>query len=311
MRIKDLSPLEHAILRTVAYADLFDYPLRAVEVHRYLDGTAATLDDVTAALQFGGSLRAFLDCQDGCYALIGRAEVVGASRKRRVAASLRLWPRASFYAKKIAGLPYVRMVAVTGALAMNNEGGQDIDYLIVTASGRLWLCRALVILLVRWAAGSGVTLCPNYFISERALVFAEHNLYTAHELAQMVPVTGLPLYALLRRLNTWTGSYLPNAVGLPPTWNASLDSSTGGKLKALAEAALRMPPAAWVESWEMQRKLRKFASHGSSEAAFCADWCKGHFGGYEQHTLDAFERQMSQFQLNASDLLPIDLQISS
>ncbi len=63
------------------------------------------------------------------------------------------------------------MIAVTGALAMKNSGaGDDIDVLIVTAPDRVWLTRAFAIALVYAGKLCGDTLCPNYVISERALV---------------------------------------------------------------------------------------------------------------------------------------------
>ena len=36
---------------TIAYADMFDYPLTLPELHRYLVGTAAELADVTTAVE--------------------------------------------------------------------------------------------------------------------------------------------------------------------------------------------------------------------------------------------------------------------
>src|SRR2546422_753264 len=84
-------------------------------------------------------------------------------------------------------LPFVRLVAVTGALAMNNaRAGDDIDLFILAQPGRLWLCRLLVLGVVKLAARRGHTLCPNFLLSTGRLRLSERNLFTAHEVVQMV-----------------------------------------------------------------------------------------------------------------------------
>jgi hypothetical protein len=280
--------LERAILLTVAYADIFDYPLTAAEIHRYLVGAAASPAVIQAALDGGRLVPHALSYHDGYMMLPGR-ETIAATRRRRAAVAARLWPLALRYGQVIAKLPFVRMVAVTGALAMDNvENDADIDFLIVTEPGRLWLCRALVIGLVRLAARRGDSLCPNYFLSEQALVLNEHTLYTAHELVQMVPIAGLPTYQRLRTLNTWADGFLPNAGGPPRQLAAG--TAPDRQTRRLLEAALRTPAGGWVERWEMNRKVQKFSRHrtGAAETAFCADWCKGHFDGQGGRTLAAF-----------------------
>ncbi|MGH2538179.1 MAG: hypothetical protein ACRDHL_12350 [Candidatus Promineifilaceae bacterium] len=291
----DLPTLEAAILQAVAYVDMFDYPLSAAEIHRYLPGLPATPRQVSVALAEELLPRRQLGACQGYYSLPGR-EGLAATRQRRAEQAARLWPLAEQYGRIIAGLPFVRMVAVTGSLAVDNPAADsDVDYLIVTASGRLWLCRALVILVVRLAARRGVSLCPNYFLSERRLVLDDHNLYTARELAQMAPLSGLAVYERLRHLNDWVEAYLPNADGYPRPANGRRGASRRGRgLKTAAEWLLRLPPGAWAEKWEMGRKIARFSRDGGDEAAFAADWCKGHFKSHGQRALAAFERRWQQ-----------------
>ncbi len=315
-----LPALESAILHAVAYADVFDYPLTVAEVHRYLVGMSASSAAVGSLLGNGRLVPQRLTRCCGYFTLPGREGIVETRRCREQVAA-RIWPRALQYARIIAGLPFVRMVAVTGALAMDNvDPGTDIDYFIVTEPGRLWLCRALVILLVRLAARRGDVVCPNYFLSEDALILYERNLYSAHELTQMVPVAGIATYWRMRQLNAWTLRFLPNAHGLPRRVGATALPGDAAKLppaqddaaasghagwpwrsaRALAEAALRTPPGGWLERWEMMRKVRKFSPYSpalnsdgpGSEAAFCADWCKGHFDNHGQHTLHAYANRL-------------------
>ena len=290
--------LERAILRTVAYADVFDYPLTAEEIHRYLIGVRAARPEVEACLDGGGLSAGRLSRRDEYYTLPGR-EQLAALRRERGAVAARLWPKAVRYGRAIARLPYVRMAAVTGALAVDNvAAGADLDYLVVTAPGRLWCCRAMVILLVRWAALHGDTICPNYFLSEAALVYRGPGLYAAHEMAQMVPLAGMGVYRRMIRLNPWVGDYLPNVV-LPPRWLAQPDElNLRSRSRGAAETLLGTSLGDRLESWEMARKIEKFnrLEGASSEAGFCADWCKGHFDGHERRTMAAYAARLRQHE---------------
>lgn len=333
---QELDAVEVAILRTVAYADIFDYPLTAGEVHRYLVGASASTTKIQFIVGNGRLVPQHLAHRQGYFTLPGREGIVE-TRHRRAEIAARIWPRATRYGSIIGNFPFVRMVAVTGALAVDNvESEGDIDYLIVTEPDRLWLCRAMIIALVRLAARRGDVICPNYFLSERALFIREHNLFTAHELAQMVPISGMATYRRMCQLNDWVAHFLPNAYG--PPWYAHIQPRcfpcTGPSdtlqvwqpIRDLAETLLRTGLGARLERWEMTRKVRKFSgqrgvsaprthqehnwpnpadrkseapprSEDADEASFCADWCKGHFNGHGQHTLEAFADRLQTLAL--------------
>lgn len=308
--------LERAILRTVAYADVFDYPLTKGETHRYLIGLEADASEVYGALTGRRLVPDRLVHREGLFSLPGREGIVELRRKRSVPAH-RLWRWATDYGRSIAGLPFVRMVAVTGSLAANNVDPEaDVDYLIVTAPGRLWLCRALVIGLVRRAARRGIALCPNFLLAESALELRQRDLYTAWELAQMVPIAGLDTYRHLRRQNGWASAFLPNAKGPP------LDPDPGGngarppdrsRLSRVAEGILGTPPGGWLEEWEMTRKVHRFTreaatgdAHGAldadpdgvqGEAEFSADWCKGHLGTHRREVMARYRVRLEALGL--------------
>ena len=287
--------IEMAVLHAVAYADVFDYPLAAGEVHRYLVGLAAPLAAVQAVLRNGRLVPERLSQRQEYFTLPGREGIVE-TRRRRALASAQMWQQAVRYGLTIARLPFVRMVAVTGALTMDNvDPGDDVDYLIVTAPDRLWLCRAMVIeLVVKPAARRGIEICPNYLLSERALVLPEQNLFTAHEVVQMVPLSGLSIYRRLCRLNDWAARFLPNAYGQP----RQVDT---GRLRRhaarrVAEPILRTRVGGWLERWEMARKVERLTREGGGtpEAAFCSDWCKGHFGDHGRMVREGFARRLRE-----------------
>jgi hypothetical protein len=294
-------------VQTVAYVDVFDYPLLPAEVHRYLVGMPAPFEEVEKLLSNGHLVPYHLEHREGYVTLPGRQQIV-ATRRRREAIAGQLWPVALRYGALIAHLPFVRMVAVTGSLAVNNaEAGADIDYLVVTANGRLWLSRAFIILVVRLAAARGIRLCPNYLLAERALIFPDQNLYAAHELAQMVPLSGYEVYRRIRHLNRWVDGWLPNAAQAPSPSGAQPSlSRPPSRVQRLLERGLERRLGQRLEQWEMERKLAKFTRQAQQsnpgaqgapqpaamEAHFAADWCKGHFDGHARQVMIAYDERV-------------------
>lgn len=288
----DQDVLRRSIIKTLAYADIFDYPLTLDEIHRYLVEEYATSEEIHEVLSSGSIIPENIVEKNAYYALPGREQIIE-TRIHRSKIALDLWPAAIKYGEMMARLPFVRMVAVTGSLAVDNENSNDIDYLIVTKPGRLWICRGLVILVVRWARLQGIVVCPNYLISENALLINRRDLYAAHELTQMVPLAGFDIYKRMREVNRWTDKFLPNAGGLPVTDIRPQARIAQNPLTRFAEWILSSRPAGLLEKWEMTRKIRKFKQlmPSSEEADFSEDWCKGHFGEYGKQTMELYEER--------------------
>jgi hypothetical protein len=287
--------LSNGILQTATYADVFDYPLSSAEIHHYLTGIRASREEVEQVLQDNR----LLIRTGGWYTLPGR-EHLATIRCRREQIAARMWPQASGYGRFIAGLPFVRMVAVTGSLAMNNvENNPDIDYLVVTAGGRLWMARAIILAVARFASLHGVRLCPNYLVTEQALVFEEQTLYAAHELAQMIPLFGMEVYTRIIQMNRWKERFLPNAEGLPPMMDGNPGRAPMSGIKTAAEAALLKSPGVWFEKWEMERKIRmlSYQQSGSPESRFGADYCKGHKDRHAEHTAQILRQRLANLRL--------------
>jgi hypothetical protein len=273
------------VFHTLVYADVFDYPLTAGEVCRYLTSAKASLEDVTRTL--AGSE---LFTQTGEYfTLRGREDIVE-TRKRRAWVASRLWPKAARYGRIIAMLPFVRMVAVTGSLAMNNtDEGKDVDFMIVTAPNRLWTGRALTLLVARIAKLSRISLCPNYLVTTRALQLNERSLYVAHELAQMIPLSGMDVYQEIRHLNDWTNEYLPNASDAPELPKGVKQVERRPFIQRILETLFTLPFGNWFEKWEMDRKIERLTREQSSsfESFFSADVCKGHIDRHAENVVTA------------------------
>ncbi len=297
-RLTPVTSLERAIVEALAYSDVFDWPLTPSEVHAYLP-IAAAPEEVDAALEptdrpgsAPSGLGRLVVVRDGLAVLAGREELIE-RRRRRIATSAELWRRAGGLAASLAWLPFVRMVALTGSLAMGAaEGDADVDLFVVTADGRLWLTRAMTIGVVRVAAARRVRLCPNYFVAESALELSQRDTFTAHELAQMVPIAGLDTYHELLERNDWYRSFLPNhRVGERP------DGSTWPRrrrIQRVVEPAMRSAALDPLERWEMRRKVARLSARAtSSEQRFDAAVCKGHFEEHGQVVLAAFHQRLA------------------
>jgi hypothetical protein len=284
--------LTPAILKTLSYSDVFDHPLTLEEMHRYLVAPASR-EEIAVCLAGMDSIQNTA----GYYHLAGRSEIVEI-RKRREALSRRAYERAQWYGRILGRLPFVRMVALTGSLAMrNSDQNGDYDYMLVTKPGRLWTARIFALLLNRMAHVFGETLCPNLIVSETMLEWKQHNLYYAREIAQMIQISGRGLFTDLRVVNKWIEQFLPN-------WNHGQTLELNEKtswLQGICEFFLGGRLGDRLESWEMNRKIRKFSKQAGFgiETNFNAEICQGNFDHHGMWTLQRYEERLRKLNLSA------------
>jgi hypothetical protein len=74
--------LEQAVLQTLAYVDMYDYPLTVEEIHRYLIAVRATRTQVESALDNGRLIDDHIQKVEGYYFL--RADRRSHSEGRRI-----------------------------------------------------------------------------------------------------------------------------------------------------------------------------------------------------------------------------------
>jgi hypothetical protein len=218
-----------------------------------------------------------------------------------------MWPAARRWSRLVGRLPLIRMVAVTGALAVDNvDPGDDIDLLIVTVAGRVWLCRAMVTQAVRAARLGGVELCPNWLLAEDTLELTDRGLFAARELTQMVPITGLAVYGRMRRGNRWSDRYLPNAVG--PPFRGDGDDAVPPTLTRLAERLALGRVGAAVDRWDRRRKRREIlrATPESTEVVLDASQCKGHVDGHGDRIRRAYAVRLRRLGIDGTASPPPD-----
>jgi hypothetical protein len=292
--------LESAILRTVLYADVFHFPLSLDELHRFLISPQPYSANQIAQAMNTPALQSLICNEQGCIVRVGREHIVQ-TRQKHHAASQGLMSAAHQYGRWLARLPFVRMVAITGSLAMYNANeGDDVDYLLVTSVGRVWLARALSILVVRLARWQAIQLCPNYVVAENALEQKRQDLFVAHELAQMLPLHGHTLYQQMRNSNTWTQTHLPNA-HTPLEITPDLSVGVGwASLKSGVEWLLNNPLGDWLENWERGRKQKRFSAqiNAQSSATLDASQVKGHFNDHGRRILEQYQQRLREIGID-------------
>jgi hypothetical protein len=281
--------LEKSVLETLAYSDIFNYPLTIDELHRYLV-LAATKEDVEQLVeQMDG-----VDSIDGYYFLSGREEIVKLRQARQLT-SRRAYEQAVFYGRILNALPFVRMVAVTGSLSvMNLQAEGDIDYMLVTQPGRLWTARAFAVIFGRIMRPFGYTICVNLLVSENALKWPLHDLYSAREMSQMVPLTGWGTYRKLRLANAWTASILPNDGMAPPAFANPPEEEQENPVPHFLERPLHGALGDWLEDvlrkFQRRHISRRFGS--GNESNFTNDVCQGNFHDHHQLTDQHFHERL-------------------
>lgn len=210
--------MERAILQTLCYHDIFDYPLTLEEIHRFLIGKEASLKKLKSIISHQSSI---INHNNGFYFLKGRKHLVELRKKREEYGKKKL-----LIAKKIIRflrlIPTIKMIAITGALAVNNvKEEDDIDFLIVASKNRLWLTRIQAVLLIELFASRPQldkgrlqdAICLNIFLDENHLQIPreKQNLFVAHELVQMKLLWQKDnVYQKILKENQWVKKFLPN-----------------------------------------------------------------------------------------------------
>ena len=200
------------ILFSIYYHNIFEYPLTSEELTHWRPGEKLVKNPK--------SLQAIIE-KDGLFFFKGKERLI-AERKKREKISKKKIELAKRGAKIISKIPTVKMVGLTGALAMTNaKENSDIDLFIITKEKTLWTSRAIAILLldilkVPRNAGGRVEkdkLCLNMWLDEEDLVWdkMDRNFYTAHEIAQIIPLINKDgTYEKFINKNRWIGDFWPN-----------------------------------------------------------------------------------------------------
>jgi len=195
--------LQKSIFQTIAFFDLFDFPLTAEEIKEYLYKYDKPLHikEIKGTLEEMETIEKIHDY----FVLKGRSKLVDMRKARKFIAE-KFWGRVRQYGQYIVKVPFVKMVAVCNNLAYDNPNElSDIDLFIVIKKGRMWTARLLITLILHFF---GVRrhknkivgrFCLSFFVTPEAMKMEELSLkpkdpYLAYWTKLLMPIYGEETY---------------------------------------------------------------------------------------------------------------------
>ncbi len=230
--------LKEAIVKTVAYFDMFDFPLTGFEIWQYL-GMKCELAEVIAMLskggQAGGQINPLypplqggqIESKNGLYCLVGREDII-IERMKRYNYSDKKLKLAIRLSKIFKLIPWIRLIAVGNVIGEHNLRGEgDIDLFVITEAKRIWLSRLFCNAITKI---SGLRpgpdkirnkICLSFFISDDNLDLnylrlgaeggQKDDIYFTYWLVGLIPIYNLgDTYQKFILANFWLNQQLPN-----------------------------------------------------------------------------------------------------
>jgi len=253
---------------SLIYHDIFDYPLSLGELMKWRAGKKLTINNEELTIK----------SRNGFYFFKGRDGII-LKRLLRERISTRKFEIARKAGQILRLIPTIKMVAVTGALAMGNaEDESDIDLMIISKSGTLWTTRLITLLFLDLLGiprrkygdrNQKDKLCLNIWLDEASLTWPKksRNSYTAHEICQTGPLVNKDkTYDRFIYENLWVREFWPNAVR-----NKNIFAKTRPKHSFLG---IFEPLARSLQFWYMRGKITREVVTKSRALFHPYDWGK-------------------------------------
>lgn len=217
------------ILKTLGYFDLFQYPLTSEEIYLFNSikvSHSAIENELEILLSNNNVFRI-----GEFYSLHNNNLLAERRRNGNLLAAEHL-KTAHRVAGFLSKFPYVKAIAVSGSLSKNFATDKtDIDFFIITAANRLWIARTCMHLYKKltFLRNRQNWFCMNYYVDEHAMEIEEKNIFTAIEIATLLPMYGKECLEEFMEKNKWKNSFFP-LKHFSNTASAGLSKNLFGKL---------------------------------------------------------------------------------
>lgn len=216
---KVMDKVGKAILKTIAFFDVFDRPLILDEIWQFLYCERASQIQVLIGLQKLEKNHQVLQ-KNQYFCLKDRQKIIDDFLSRSQLIRNR-WQKVGWIVKIIRHAPFVKNISIINSLSYNNSReDSDIDLLLIAQKNRLWTARAFVILLLeilgqnknKWyKAGK---FCLGFAFDQSRLDMSQikfrNDIDFTYWLANLTPVYDRGVYRKLIEANPWLHEELPN-----------------------------------------------------------------------------------------------------
>ena len=230
-----MEEMKKSIVRTVAYFDIFHYPMTMQEIKLYMD-MPCTEQSLYISLNALVRQKVLFKTKD--FYQLKHDDSVITERINANALAEKQIVRARKIASFLSKFPFIEGIAISGSLSKKVATKKsDYDFFIITEKNNLWLCRFVFSMFIRLASLFGFKkyFCLNYIIDTSYLQVQEQNIFTATEIATLMPVYGDDLFVDFFAANNWVYQYFPNL----PFIEHPVSINRKGFVKKLIEICLR------------------------------------------------------------------------
>lgn len=210
---------EKLIIKTLLYSDIFDFPLSEEEIWKYL-----ICEKNVSEKHFANRIKKINSVvfRKNGYLFTTERESIVKKRLKRIKESKIKLEYAKKIIRKLFLVSTVMFIGISGNLSMlNSEKKDDIDIFIIVKKNKIWITRFFLIAMLKFMGvyrkrGEKVVpnkFCLNMLIDEISLKLSSNfqNLYTAHEVSQLMPIREREgIYKKFIESNSWTSDFLPN-----------------------------------------------------------------------------------------------------
>ncbi len=216
------SPLQTAILTTLAYFDIFEFPLTSTEVYKYLWNKGNQKYNISEIISELNNLciNNQLVSKNGLYCLYGRVNNIS-TRLIRYALSFKKINIAAKIIKIFSFIPFIKLIAICNSLSYRNSKTEsDIDLFIIVKKNRLWLTRLLTVFIIKMLnlrpqpKDRANKICLCFFLSETNLniqnmAIVNPDVYLIYWLKTLYPVWERDqMYTKFLAANNWIYAYV-------------------------------------------------------------------------------------------------------